>query len=371
MLDVAETAMMGTVANYREVLEFFTVGPELGSSLPGGAPPGTFVPGEIAMRVQDANGAFGTYSSMPQGAVTSTPGGPLGTSLIRMIRGARVSATTVGTFTYVCAVDDQGHILLAERRGQPTVDGDGVPLGEGRKWVLRSADLRHVWDDLNRGVAAPGASYVDVACAATSNPTSAEDELHILGVASDGKVWYGMATRPLSAPSASNFTPFVPVTALPEVNRIAAVAADNQLHVVALGRGQSPPLGTPTMGQPWYTVRSASGAWRAPEDIRAAMTSEAQSTGYMDVAMAFCDDGVSAPAPNPPRQLNVALLRQAGIVEMAVHTGWAQNWGENGASTHWLHQSQWDGSLDVVTGPLVRSPQTLFGISLAERPFRP
>lgn len=368
MLDVSESATMGVILTEREALEFFTVGPELGL-----APPGGIGAGNIMMRLQDASGTFGGYGALAQGSYTSAPGGPLGTSATRTVRGMRVSATTAGTHTYLCVVDDQGHIDLAERRGQPAVDGGGAPILEALKWVSIGANALVIWTDLNDRIAgAPGSGFRDVACAALANPAAGLDELHILGVASDGRVWHSLATRATADPLASSFTPFAQVTSLPaNMRRIAAAAAENQLHVVGLGEGQNSGLAPPVFGQPWYTVRAGTGAWSSAVNVRDQFTSQPQQIGYMDVAVGFCDEGVTAPAPYPPHQLNVALLAFGGKVEMTAHTTWAQPWGDGGANATWLHESQWDGVLNTPTSSLVQNPHNLHGISLSERPFLP
>ncbi|MGH7585712.1 MAG: hypothetical protein ACREMH_05645 [Gemmatimonadales bacterium] len=244
------------------------------------------------------------------------------------------------------------------------MDGDGVPLGELMKWISPGLNSTYIWTDLSAGLAAPGTPYVDVACAAQTDPTTGADQLHLLAAAQDGRVWHGTASRALADPTAANYTPFVPVTALPAgVSRIAAATADNQLHVVALtGGGGGASAGT------WYTIRAGSGAWQAPEDVGGLIGG---LTGYMDVAVGFCDDGVSAPAPHPARQLNVALLSSGGRVDMTVRTAWTQGWGANGTPSQWAHLTQWGGTLTIAMGPLVQPARPFRAISLGERPFRP
>jgi hypothetical protein len=319
----------------------------------------------VVVHRQDSAGVWGAFGALPQGASTKAPGLPLDIAAMRTVQGERISATTVGTHTYLCLMGYDGHLSIAERRGQPTVDAAGVPLGELMLWVSRGLNATYIWTDLSATLAAPGTPFIDIACAAQTDPVSGGDQLHLLGIGQDGRVWHGTASRALADLEASNFTPFAPITVLPPgASRIAAAAADNQLHVIALTTG-----GGGSSAGTWYTIRAGNGAWQVPEDVGAMIGG--LPSGYGDVAVAFCDEDVIAPPPNPARQLNVALLSSNGRVDMAVRTSWTQGWGANGAPSQWLHLTQWAGMLSITAGPLIQAALPFRAVSLSERPFRP
>jgi hypothetical protein len=383
--DVTEAAFMGRLSpSWREVLEFFVVGPNLAA-----IPPGGVAPGAIVARSQDAHGNLSSFTQLAQGVLTSQSGGPLGSSQTRTMSAQRVSATiapgTSGaaptTHAYVCVVDNLGHLILAERRGQPTTDPNGAPIPEGNKWS--DGSVVNIWRDLNVVVSgAPSPRFVDVACAAAEDAAARSDQLHILGVAEDGRAWHSLATRPWSARTTSSFSPFAVVSTLPQdLTRIATAANEDLLHVVALSKDQRRLGGKWDYGQPWHVGRTRSGWWSPAVNVRAMITGGTQQRGYVDVAVGFCNEGVVAPPQHPPRHLNVALLVQGGSVDMTVQTAWSQPWGaivSDPSSTTttisnspWLHGSQWDGALDVAPSRLTPPPLTFTGIALFERPYPP
>lgn len=369
-VDVTESASMGPLIapSHREGLQFFAVGPNLAT-----LPPGGVAPGSIAIRTQDATGALSGFATLGQGVPTNIPGGPLGSTKTRNVNALRISAATAGTHTYLCAVDDQGHLDIAERAGQPAVDSSGAPILESAKWAP-GGNLTVIWTDLNLTLTGvPSNRFVDVACAASAHASGSLDELHVLAVTDDGKAWHSLATRPWSATAAGSFSQLAQVPSLPtDLRTITAAANEDQLHVVALSKDRSKFGGGVDYGQPWHIIRSrASGSWSGVTNVRDRITSQPQARGFVDVAAAFCNEGVVAPGPQTPRHLNVALLVSGGSVDMTVHTSWSQAWGPGGANSSWLHGSQWDGALDVAPSNLTPAPQVLVGITLSERPFPP
>jgi hypothetical protein len=369
--DVTDAAYMGRLApSWREVLEFFVVGPDLAATPPGGFPAGT-----IVVRSQDAHGKFSSFSQLARGVPTGQQGGPLGSSQTRMMSAHRMSATiapgTSGlaptTHAYVCVVDNLGHLIMAERRGQPTADPDGRPIPESEKWS--GGNLIVIWQDLNVVVrGAPSLRFVDVACTAAEDVAVRSDQLHIVGVTEDGRAWHSLAVRPWNVRRTSSFSPFAVVPTLPQdLTRIAAAANEDVLHLVGLSKDR----GAIDFGQPWHVGRTRSGQFSPAVNVRDKMGGGTQQRGYVDVAVGFCDEAVVAPPPHQPRQLNVALLIRGGSVDMTALTAWSQPWGPGGGNSPWLHGSQWDGALDIAPSRLTPSPFTFTGIGLSERPYPP
>jgi hypothetical protein len=224
------------------------------------------------------------------------------------------------------------------------------------------------WDDVGLDGGGNPGTFLDVGCAAVTNPATDIEELHVCAVTQDGHLWhtFGPAKPPYIGLS---YAPFVDVEGLAgevgDFTRVACTGLGSRLFLVGVTRE----------GGAWFSIQQQT-RWRPFEDVKAAISAPFSDLGVMaDVAIGFCNAGVAADPSRDVAQLNVVLLEEHGPnsggrfkrVIYSVFTSSPQSWSLGRPPSLWMPR----GEIATAT-PLQPGDENDYrGISLAERPFLP
>lgn len=260
---------------------------------------------------------------------------------------ARVSLASVNQELHICGVTGNGDMFHSSRR--KNVAG-GDPGAEVFSRIF-STDVESVAGERGR--------FVDVGCAGVLNPTTGQDELHVVGVTDDGRLWHTIASGVgVTLGLFGSWTPFDDVENhigdLGEFVKVDAAANGGQLHVVGVTR----------TGRAWHSIRIPA-QWRAAEDVVIAVPSPLTNlTPVDDIAIGFCNEGIPPDGPRDVSQLNVVLV-MGGKLQHTVRATHPIAWTPLSLPTPWKPFTDLNLAAGFPGGGTLASP------SISERPFGP